>query len=343
MTCSLCGTQFSDGSPDCPHCKVAQASTKIIDQASSSAPMQPGQPIIYQEIYMPEQPTPYQGPYAPGQSGQPLPYQGPYAPGSGMLPANAPMYMPLPSSRPRKKKTFTIAELVGAGVVVVFVIGIILFHSLYTVALNAATSMTVSSTQKVVNPYTKQTDTLAISDPLKDNSIADKHKYHWMDDSTDDTPGEAADTQGCGFEGNNYHVTTSEKDPVIYCITSGARFSNFTYQVQTNIQLGHAGGIIFRQSPGAHFYAFVISDAGSYILLSNSGADAKVLTEGTSNLLAVVANGTKLDLYINQQQVASVTDSTYSVGIIGMIAVGDDDAPNVDMAYHDAKVWISSK
>ncbi len=56
-----------------------------------------------------------------------------------------------------------------------------------------------------------------------------------------------------------------------------------------------------------------------------------------SNVIAVVANGNTLDLYVNMQKIASVTDSTYNHGIIGLIA--DPTNNPTELVYINAKGW----
>ncbi len=82
-------------------------------------------------------------------------------------------------------------------------------------------------------------------------------------------------------------------------------------------------------------------------MLNNS---VKVLTSGTSlainqrlnesNLVAVVAQGTNIRVYVNHQLLASVSDSTYSHGQIGVEAdpSGSNGHPT-EVVYTNAKVW----
>jgi hypothetical protein len=54
-------------------------------------------------------------------------------------------------------------------------------------------------------------------------------------------------------------------------------------------------------------------------------------------VLGVVARGNTLRLYINKQQVASVTNSTYASGQLGVIAYNT--GQSVDVAFTNAQVW----
>jgi len=58
---------------------------------------------------------------------------------------------------------------------------------------------------------------------------------------------------------------------------------------------------------------------------------------GQLNVIAVVANGSNFDLYINDQKVGSASDSAYSQGSIGLVASAYNNATKV--TYQDARIW----
>jgi hypothetical protein len=109
------------------------------------------------------------------------------------------------------------------------------------------------------------------------------------------------------------------------------------------INQGDRGGLIIRQS-----YAFSVGQNGSYIFfkwLPNS--DPVTLASGTSsaikqgtnqlNVIAVAANGSSFDLYVNGQKIDSASDGSYSQGSIGLSADASNNATTV--TYQDARVW----
>jgi hypothetical protein len=55
------------------------------------------------------------------------------------------------------------------------------------------------------------------------------------------------------------------------------------------------------------------------------------------NLAAVVASGSTIDLYVNDQKIDSVSDSSYNQGGIGVFASGVNGG--TEIAFNDAKVW----
>ncbi len=55
------------------------------------------------------------------------------------------------------------------------------------------------------------------------------------------------------------------------------------------------------------------------------------------NVLAAVANGSQISLYVNNALIGNVTDSTYTSGQIGLVA--GDMGKATDVAFSDAKAW----
>src|SRR5947208_16562599 len=107
-----------------------------------------------------------------------------------------------------------------------------------------------------------------------------------------------------------------------------------------NILKGDAGGIYFRDkstiSPfSTTYYNFLIYTNGSYELSIftlpfrgatpstslNDGFNLAMKGENHPFLIAAVANGNQIDIYVNHQSVASVTDRTIDQGGIGVLAV----------------------
>lgn len=181
------------------------------------------------------------------------------------------------------------------------------------------------------SPYIGFGGTLALSDPLSDNSRG----YRW-EDSTDD----------CHFSGGAYHVS-SQVGYLMECKASPV-FSDFAFEVQMQITKGDCGGLEFREDPEGQGYVFQACKNGTWYLnrYDVQGTITKTLvfnsspeftSLNSSNVIAVVAISNTLDLYVNRVKVASVTDSTYSEGAIGLIAISAG-APT-EVVYSNALVW----
>lgn len=190
----------------------------------------------------------------------------------------------------------------------------------------------------VQNPYPPHTGSLALNDPLQDNSKG----YRW-------DIGPFANGGSCSFTGGSYHVGVSFQGHVLACNAKAVTFGNLTYEVQMTILKGDRGGIFFRQvgKQGPYYYYSIKID-GSYEFDSFTGTTSHVLQRGTSltikrglnqpNLLAVVAQGSSIDMYVNGQSMVHITDSTTSSGLIGVAADATDRLAEV--AFTNAKVWL---
>lgn len=184
---------------------------------------------------------------------------------------------------------------------------------------------------------------LTLNNLLNENSSA-----NWMNYSSDSRP----INRGCTFQDGSYDTSKpAQHAPAIrYCLANATSFSDFTYQIQALDLQGQSGGLIFRENAPGNFYYFSISINGSYTLWLNSGAgtQGRVLAQGTSrviartdnrfNILAVVADGPSISLYVNYFLLTTVHDETYRTGRIGT-AVGAPDTLTTEYLFNNAKVW----
>lgn len=203
----------------------------------------------------------------------------------------------------------------------------------------ASPTLTSSPTvSKQPNPYPPRTGGLVLSDALKDNSKG----YRW-------DVGTFANGSSCTFARGNYHVAISTRGHVFACHAGNGNFANLAYEVQMTILKGDRGGLFFRQiGTQGPFYYFSIKTDGSYELDSFTGSTSHVLQRGTSpaikaglnqtNLLAIVAQGNSITLYVNRQSIAHESDSTTNHGLIGLAA----DATNqpAEVVFMNANVWM---
>jgi hypothetical protein len=114
-----------------------------------------------------------------------------------------------------------------------------------------------------------------------------------------------------------------------------------------NIDKGDAGGLLFRANRNSfQFYALQVNSDGSYnLFVSKDQSHNTNLLFGTStaykkgqtNLIAIVARGSNIYIYINKQYTGSINDGTYASGQIGVLV--DDHTNPTDVAYSDAQVW----
>ena len=157
------------------------------------------------------------------------------------------------------------------------------------------------------NPST-HTGVLALDDPLHDNSKG----YGW-DTSTNQN------NATCAFVNGGYQSSQPADSNFHACFAFAPDFSNFVYEVQMTIVSGQAGGIVFRANPAnSTFYYFRVGQDGSYDLwtyvdkyidhahhlTSGPPGSSSAIHTGYNqpNLVAVVARGSSLALYVNQDR-----------------------------------------
>jgi hypothetical protein len=205
-------------------------------------------------------------------------------------------------------------------------------------ATDAATS-TVPTPSTQSDPYT-HTGTLALNDPLQANGA-----------NTDWMTGTNSNNATCTFTGGAYQSSQPVDGDFHACFALATDYSNFVYEAQMTIVSGSAGGIVFRASQtNSTFYYFRVGQDGSYDLhyyVDPMISDSHQLTSGNSpaihtginqpNIIAVVANGSSFTFYVNQQQIASANDNTFSHGQIGIVAYNQGGTATV--VYSNARVW----
>jgi len=109
--------------------------------------------------------------------------------------------------------------------------------------------------------------------------------------------------------------------------------------------------MIFRaDSNSGKLYFFEVCQDGRYLFsryLDYTGNNVKDLAGGTSsaittglnqaNVIAGVAQGSTLSIYVNKQKIASASDSAFNHGQIGLLA--DSNNQPTEVAFTDVKVW----
>lgn len=278
-----------------------------------------------------------------------------------------PTYPPSQALRPQPKRSSAVTVLVSLIVLVLIVgSGTIYYFGYYQPAqaqrTAAATSQSVATSAAQVAQITAQA---AASSTAQAQATAQAHQ----DDYTRATSGTPALNDAmssptgsqweelnssahgvCGYSAGSYHSTMPTAGFFQPCFAKNTHFSNFAFQVNMTITQGDQGGIIFRADEvNNKFYLFNIGVDGAYNLylyVNNQGTQAQTLLSGTSTLIklagqnneiTLLARGSSLSFYINRQYLTSITDSTYSTGMIGLFGESKTQATNV--AFSNVKVW----
>jgi hypothetical protein len=156
----------------------------------------------------------------------------------------------------------------------------------------------------------------------------------------------------CAFTGGALHATSNKGSAA--CAALGSTYSNFVYQVQVSVIRGTLGGIFFRTDQVSRkLYMFAISPNGLYALIytgqnASGSASENILAASVSttintglkstNEISVLARGSEISIFINKQFITKVSESSSTVGEIGVISGSSKSTP-CEAAFNNAQVW----
>jgi hypothetical protein len=173
-----------------------------------------------------------------------------------------------------------------------------------------------------------------------------------LDDSLTSNSGSGwNEGSACQFTTAGYQISIAQAGFFEKCFASSTDFTDFAFQVTMTITKGDCGGLMFRAVDNQNFYAFnVCANAAFNAALFVKGANAGSTKLATSsaihsglnqpNILAVVVQGNTYNLYANGQRIDTFTDSTFTHGSVGVMAI-DVTSPTV-VDYTNALVWTAS-
>jgi hypothetical protein len=319
--------------------------------ANPTPPPPAGAPNTAYDPYDPYSPTYVSGSSNPAYGG----YQAPPPPAYPAQQAyqGAPPPLPTPPPPARRKGPSTMVLVLAVVALIVIVGGILIgfftinghntsvaatataeanatatAHANATATADAALTATAIAT---TFPFSNQQ---VLNDPLSDNSKG----FGWQIGTY------------CQFSGSAYHVFDPQTNTFSECFGTNTHFADFTFEAEMVISKGDGGGLLFRgnaQNGKLYRVSFYTSGHyGVYIYVDNTGTNARILTYNTlpagvdltnTNTVAVVARGPTLGIYLNQQLLTTVTDSTYSSGQIGFSAY--DVTNPTEVIFSNAKVW----
>jgi hypothetical protein len=187
------------------------------------------------------------------------------------------------------------------------------------------------------DPYQPPGGTLALVDLLSQPNV-------W-ENASDTTSGGQ-----CQFVHGAYQISQPQPNKLYQC-PEGNQYSNFAFEVKMTINQGDCGGLSIRsQSNYSNLYLFQMCQDGTYdfykYTLSSPSSPTRLMSGnspainqgiGKSNLIAVVANGSGFNLYINSQKIGNANDNAYSQGSIGLVAGAYNNATTV--TYQNARIW----
>lgn len=288
---------------------------------------QPGYPTYGQPSYgqppygQPAAPsTPMYGqPAAPstpmyGQYGQPAAPSTPYY-GQGM-PGGYP-----PPQPPQRKRNLGL--IIGLPVAIVLVLCIGGFAALAVIGSRVSTS---TSTNTGTSATSTPTEQVLFQDALTSSS----HNDSWPNDGN------------CAFASDGYHVKGA-----YLCYAPTNDVSDGTISVQAAQASGDTTqdyGLVFRRASKGNYYVFGIESSGKWDFYKGVNNTASNIVEPTvnsaiktglnaKNTLKVTMSGSHFTFFVNDVQVGTADDSTFTSGKSG-VAGGD----SIESVYTDYKV-----
>jgi hypothetical protein len=203
---------------------------------------------------------------------------------------------------------------------------------------NTPTPIVVIDTLPPVFPTATQSSTVLLSD--------DFSSIRWGTDTNADRSIEYAnESLQMIVSTTNYFVWSTPNDQDYQDIHMEVTVRN------NNTDSTTAFGLMCNQQPGdnSSFYYFLIRPAGEYVIArSATGQDDLFLTNtdswGSSDLISRNASSYRvgadcghgaLTLYVDGQQIASVSDSTYTSGGVGVITWSGENANSTNVSFDD--------
>lgn len=205
----------------------------------------------------------------------------------------------------------------------------------------------------VSTPSSKQSSTAATdpqslyqritsTKPMIDDPLTRQTASEWMN-------GQTSDGGSCAFTGGKYHASALTPKHITACFALKPTFHNGAFQIHMSLQ-GEYAGLIFRGDPNKNIgYAFAISPTGFYALVLyldklgptflQIGSLSQSFNAGVNqdNTIGIVAKGNKIYLYVNNHYIATVTNTSYQSGQIGVFA--SDITTATDATFSNAQVW----
>lgn len=184
--------------------------------------------------------------------------------------------------------------------------------------------------------------------PVIDERFDFPNKYYWWVFGPDIT------TSGEGKITDQGYVLTSKEVENWEWTFDGKKLQNFYVKAKVFVpnqqcKAGDHWGLIFRYKDNTNFYLFGVSCDAKYSLMKRSptGFDTilpptdspAVNRFGQSNVLGVRAVGNQISLYANDQFLVTVTDDTFTEGLLGMY-VRTLLTPNMSAVFTDIQAFV---
>ena len=157
-----------------------------------------------------------------------------------------------------------------------------------------------------------------------------------------------------GYVNGEYRIWLRDAD-LEWVILDGSPQLGSSYDVEIKARLVGGGGnkayaLVFSAPDADHYYRFAISstnreyslgkiDGNVYISIRNWTYSGHIKGGIDTNLMRVVRDGSRIDLYVNGQLLTTASDGSYASGKVGMDAVNFTDPNGLDVRFDDLTVY----
>ncbi len=289
----------------------------------------------------------------------PAPFVPPYYGAQGQVP----VVPPAPRRSSRRPLITTI--IIGVLALLVIVGSVLYYGTVYSpqqqhaqataTAGAQAKSTTLAGTAQAGATTTAQAGATAttVAQPLSDYKNIIAKTPDLLNDPLSSPSTNNWDTNAnCSFKNGTYHAIETQTGFFYDCAARATNFTHFLFQIKMTFLQGTYGGIFFRSDPGNSKYYLLRFNRSSgqydlYLYTDKQASNAKRLLDGTStnfntdlkkaNIIAVLARGKTITLYVNGAYVDTVDDSTFAGGQIGVFAEDNQEASEI--SFEQAQVW----
>lgn len=149
-------------------------------------------------------------------------------------------------------------------------------------------------------------------------------------------------------------INLNSPNLIQYAALAEPTFSDFALEVEAQLVSGSLAstyGVLFRMQSPEEFYRFAITGDGMYLLerrdpdgawfrFTDGWHDTAAINQGlgSPNILKVVADGSKIAIYVNDTLLEEVTDDSYSAGNIALDA-GTFDGAGTQVSFDNLFVY----
>jgi|GEM_PF-2713977 len=264
----------------------------------------------------------------------------PQVPPSGYPYAYAPGFMPPQPPAPKRRSpvlaivlSVLVILLVAGGVFAGLAIGLAHSKTSTTTAQTTPTAAATPNAQQLYQQITSQS-------PDVIDSLSNLATSRW---DVFEKP-----TYACEIKSDGLHVSIQDTDKYTDCTSNRGKFADFAFQIDMKILSGAGGGIVFRDDGAGDLYYLHVYPSGAFHFylsknhqltteLDNGNIGVFNSGPGQTNTLTVIAQGSQINIYVNQKILSQIRDSTYENGYLGVLAE-DYDTP-AEVVYTNAKIW----